>query len=78
MLTMSKDRKPKPGQGDTRKSRARDEGKVVPYTVELTPDHAQALEACRIQERRTKKAVVLLALEEYLAKAGLWPPAGTN
>jgi hypothetical protein len=58
--------------------RARDKGQAVPYTVELTPEHAAALDACVSAERRTKKAIVLLALERYFAAAGLWPPAGVK
>jgi hypothetical protein len=34
-----------------------------------------ALERCAEAERRTKRAVTILALEGYLKSAGLWPPA---
>jgi predicted transcriptional regulator len=69
MLTMNKDKKP-------RRVRGRDKGDVVPFGVELSPEHAAALDECSQRERRTKKAIVLLALEAYFVKAGLWPPAG--
>jgi hypothetical protein len=59
----------------SRSGRAREKGQAVPFTVELTPQHASALDACVAAERRTKKAIVLLALEQYFAAAGLWPPA---
>jgi hypothetical protein len=57
-----------------KKGRARERGDTVTFTFEMTPAHADALEACRVRERRTKTTVLLLALEEYLQRAGLWPP----
>lgn len=76
MLTMTP-RKNRAMPEPSRSLRARDKGIVVPYTVEMTPEHFAALEACRKKQRRTKKEVVLLALERYFADDGLWPPVTT-
>jgi hypothetical protein len=54
--------------------RAREQGKTRLLNVELETFLDDALEACRQKERRTKKAIVTLALEDYLARAGFWPP----
>lgn len=34
----------------------------------------RALDSLAERERRTKTVIIEMALEEYLAKAGLWPP----
>lgn len=54
--------------------RARDEGEVKFVGAELEPALISAIEKCMEKERRTKRAVITLALEEYLTRAGLWPP----
>jgi hypothetical protein len=59
--------RPKPG-------RARDRGDVRLVTVELDTRLDDAIEACRRRDRRTKKAVITLALEAYLSQQGLWSP----
>jgi len=59
----------------TATTRARDTGAVRLIGAEVDPALDDALERCAGLERRSKKAVITLALEEYLAKAGLWPPA---
>jgi predicted transcriptional regulator len=56
--------------------RARDRGEVVLLTVELDPALDAALETFRQRELRTKKSVISLALQEYLASRGAWPPKG--
>jgi hypothetical protein len=53
--------------------RARQRGDTVPFTLELDPELDRALEACRDRDMRTKKAIVTIALQEYLAGQGLWP-----
>jgi predicted transcriptional regulator len=69
---MSKKRPTQPaGQG-----RARDRGATRTITVELDPALDDALEAFRIKDRRTKRAVVTIAIEQYLERQGAWPPAG--
>ncbi len=55
--------------------RARDRGVIRPVTVEIAPELDEALEACARRDRRTKKAVLTIAIEEYLSRQGMWPPA---
>lgn len=64
MLTMTKKRK-----------RARDRGEVIPLLVELDPELHEALLAQAKKDLRTRKAVTVLALQEYLTRQGTWPPA---
>jgi hypothetical protein len=54
--------------------RARETGKTRLVTVELDVRLDDALEAFRQKDRRTKKAVIEMALEEYLAARKAWPP----
>jgi phage terminase large subunit-like protein len=56
------------------KGRARERGDTVTFTFEMDPPLDAAFEAAAIQERRTKKAVLTMALEKYLKELGLWPP----
>jgi hypothetical protein len=58
------------------RKRARDRGEVRPFTVELEAALGEALKACAERDRRTKKAVLVLALEKYLTEGGYWPPPG--
>jgi hypothetical protein len=60
----------------TNGGRAREHGKVRFVGAEIDPRLDDAIEECVSQERRTKKAIITLALEEYLAKHDLWPPQG--
>jgi len=69
MLVMGRKKKSEVPQG-----RARDRGEVIPTTFEFPPDLDQAIDRCAGKERRSRKAVVVLAIEEYLSKQGLWPP----
>jgi hypothetical protein len=57
------------------RGRARERGETRPFTFEMDLPLDNALEACARQERRTKKAVLTFALEQYLAEQGFWPPA---
>jgi hypothetical protein len=57
--------------------RARELGKTRLVTIEIDVLLDDALEAFRQADRRTKKAVVTMALEEFLAKHGHWPPRST-
>jgi hypothetical protein len=57
-----------------KRGRARDRGETRPFTVELTPPLDDALEARAAKDMRTKKAVLVLALQEYLQRLGDWPP----
>lgn len=56
------------------KGRARQRGETNLFAFELDPRLDAALEECAARERRTKKAVTTLALEDYLSARGLWPP----
>jgi hypothetical protein len=56
-----------------RYQRKRDAGEVVLVAFEIAADVAAALERAAAAERRTKRAVLSAALEEYLQRAGLWP-----
>ena len=61
--------------GKTPAGRARERGETIPVTLEFRPELDAALERCMNAERRTKKAIVELALEAYLAERKFWPPA---
>jgi hypothetical protein len=63
--------KKKPARG-----RSRERGDSVPFMFELSPDLNAALEACAERDLRTKRAVVTLALQDYLQRQGLWTPPG--
>jgi hypothetical protein len=54
--------------------RARDRGDTRLVTIELDAALDDAIEAFRQQDRRTKKTVITMALEEFLTKHGVWPP----
>jgi hypothetical protein len=71
MIAMTRQHK----TGPTRRGRARDRGTTVPVTVELDTALDAALEAVRLKDRRTKRAVITIAIEEYLTRNGAWPPA---
>jgi len=71
MLVMAKERHKRSQQP---KGRARDRGAAVPFTLDLDPALDEVLDACAGQERRTKRAIVTLALERYFTERGLWPP----
>lgn len=43
-------------------------------TFEFPDALDDALESCAERDLRSKKAVMMLALQEYLAQQGLWPP----
>jgi hypothetical protein len=60
----------------TNGGRAREQGKVRFVGAEVDPRLDDAIEECALKERRSKKAIITLALEEYLAKHDLWPPQG--
>jgi hypothetical protein len=70
LAVAKKPKKPVRGQG-----RARATGKTRLVTVELTVALDDALEAFRQADKRTKKAVIEMALEKLLSDAGYWPPA---
>ena len=55
--------------------RARELGSVVPINIELPPDIGNAIESYKERTGATKRWIVTRALEEFLAKAGLWPPS---
>jgi hypothetical protein len=55
--------------------RKRDRGEVYLLNVEISAALRAALESCRIATRRTRRAVVELALEAYLQSTGFWPPS---
>ena len=67
--TMTERKKQRPTKG-----RARERGDSVYVGVEVDPRLDAALEACAAKDLRSKKAVITLALQEYLGKNGLWPP----
>lgn len=52
--------------------RARELGQTQTFTFEMTPELKEQFAACATKERRTLKAVLTVALEEYLARRGLW------
>lgn len=54
--------------------RARERGEVSLLQVEISLLLDKAVEDCRHDERRTRKALVELALEAYLKQRGFWPP----
>jgi predicted transcriptional regulator len=56
-----------------RTGRARERGETVPFMFEMAPELAEALDECARAEMRTKRAVLTLALYDYLAARGLWP-----
>jgi len=76
MPTMT--RKPKKSRPEAQ-GRARDRGDTRLVTFELNAALDQALEEQSKRERRSKKAVLTLALEVYLARKGAWTlPEGTE
>lgn len=62
--------KKKPATG-----RARERGLTVEVGTQVSREHFEALKACMADTRRTKRAVVELALEKYLGELGFWPHA---
>ena len=71
MIVMAKPKKQSEPRG-----RARERGATTSFTFEMEPPLGAALEACARRDKRTKKAVLTIALEKYLGDEGLWPPAG--
>jgi hypothetical protein len=74
MLIMTEKKKPRPGKKPERPERARDRGEVKLLTVEITLEHDRAIESAARQTRLKRRALVELALEQYFAGLGLWPP----
>jgi hypothetical protein len=70
--------RPKKSGGKRNQGRARETGKTRLVTVELDVKLDDALEAFRQKDRRTKKAVIEMALEEYLAARKAWPQPDTS
>ena len=68
MLDMAKKRPKKPA------GRARDRGETRLVTFELDVKLDDALEVFHQRDRRTKKAIVSMALEQFLERQGAWPP----
>ena len=66
MLGMAKKRKPT--------GRARQSGKTRLVTFEFPAALDEALERHARSDYRSKKAIVVLALQEYLARHAAWPP----
>jgi hypothetical protein len=67
------------GMADRKKNRskggrARERGVVRLINVEVDPRLDDAIEAFMVQDRRSKKVIVTMALEEFLQKRDLWPP----
>lgn len=54
--------------------RARDKGETKPFTLELPVALDEALERFAAADRRTKKAITIIALESLLKENGFWPP----
>ena len=52
---------------DTKKGRAREKGETATFTFELPPELNQRFEERAKAEDRTKKSVLIRALERYLA-----------
>jgi hypothetical protein len=63
----SKAKKTRPKAKKTTLRRARDRGEVKVFTAEISQALFDALEACRKRERRTRRALLELALEAYLS-----------
>ncbi len=64
-----------PAPSDTGEGgRARDRGEVRTLSIEIAPLLDDLIERCRQKERRTKRAFIELAVEEYLLKRGYLPP----
>ena len=57
-------------------TRARDKGTVRLLTAEIDPRLDDAINVLMDRTKHLKRVVVTFALQEYLAKHGLWPPAG--
>lgn len=60
-----------PGKG---KGRSRDAGDTVAFTLELAIPLKDALDGLSKKDRRSRRAIMEIALEEYLTKHGFWPP----
>ncbi len=54
--------------------RPRELGETTPFMLNLPTELAKALEKRARSEARTKKAVMVRALERYLVEGGDWPP----
>jgi predicted DNA-binding protein len=52
------------------KGRARETGKTHVFMFELEPELDAALNAAAERERRTKRAILTIALERYLKESG--------
>jgi metal-responsive CopG/Arc/MetJ family transcriptional regulator len=57
-----------------KKGRARDRGEVVVVSVEMPRALNAALERFSEIDRRSKRAILIMALEAYLQEKGVWPP----
>jgi predicted transcriptional regulator len=57
------------------KGRARERGDSITFTFEMSPALNEAVGECAEKDMRTKRAVIVLALQDYLQRQGLWPPA---
>jgi hypothetical protein len=57
------------------RGRSRERGRSVVFGFEMEPELDAALERFAKVDRRTKKTIVTMALEQFLERAGHWPPA---
>jgi hypothetical protein len=79
MWTTQKETDTMLGMADRKKNRnkggrARQRGEVRLINAEVDPRLDDAVEEFMIRDRRSKKVVITMALEEFLQKHGLWPP----
>lgn len=56
------------------KGRSRETGNTVAFTLELALPLKGAMSELSKRDRRTLRAIMEIALEEYLTRQGLWPP----
>lgn len=69
-------RKPKPGES-SKPPRKPPQRSGKPLNVWLESELRDALDALLAKSRRSLTAEVSIALEEYLTRQGLWPPASS-
>jgi hypothetical protein len=73
MVLMARREKPKKEpETEREKGRARETGVTISFNFEMSPRLNATLKACSKKERRTLKAVITLALEQYFERAGMW------
>ena len=60
------------------KGRSRETGGTVAFTLELSVPLKDTMSALAKRDRRTLRAIMEIALEEYLKSQGLWPPAASK